>query len=322
MTQIEKDKQLTVVSEKLSALLAAKIKACPENFNQTRFLQNCLVALQGIDPAKLARVSPESVALTMVKGAFLGLDFANKECYAIPFGDQLQFLTDYKGDIKLARQYSVKPIKDIYAKVVREGDTFDHKIENGLPSINFTPEAPFSDKKIIGAFAVVIYEDGTMAYESMSTKEIEATRNNFSKCAGSPAWVKAWGEMAKKTVLKRVTKMIEISFDNPDQTKAFQEGADLKTEAIDVTPVTVDPFKKKEEIEASDDIPEDKKTPQEESSEDVIKIQSDIEKHLIKNNKAPSLVFKYAKDLFNKELATLTVQEMTDLKDKVINGAI
>ena len=63
-----------------------------------------------------------TVVRTLLKGAFLGLDFFNGECYAIPYGNQCQFQTDYKGEIKLCKRYSSNPIQDIYAKVVREGD--------------------------------------------------------------------------------------------------------------------------------------------------------------------------------------------------------
>lgn len=44
------------------------------------------------------------------------------------------------------KQYSVRPIKDIYAKVVREGDEFEEIIEKGIPTINFRPK-PFSNEK-------------------------------------------------------------------------------------------------------------------------------------------------------------------------------
>ncbi len=58
----------------------------------------------------------------------------------------MEFQTDYKGERKLMKQYSVRPIKDIYAKVVREGDEFEEIIEKGIPTINFRPK-PFSNEK-------------------------------------------------------------------------------------------------------------------------------------------------------------------------------
>jgi recombination protein RecT len=160
------------------------------------------------DTKDIEKCQPISVARTMLKGAFLGLDFFNRECYAIPYGGSLQFQTDYKGEIKLAKKYSFNPIKDIYAKVVHEGDDFQESIKDGQQTIDFKP-IPFNNGEIIGAFAVCLFQDGSMLYETMTKQEIEGIRNNFSKAKNSPAWVKTPGEMYKKTVLRRLCKLIE-----------------------------------------------------------------------------------------------------------------
>lgn len=77
----------------------------------------------------------------LMKGATLGLDFFNKEAYLVPYGSQLNYQTDYRGAKKLAKKYSIRPIRDIYAKLVREGDEFEEVIENGEQGINFKPKA-------------------------------------------------------------------------------------------------------------------------------------------------------------------------------------
>lgn len=213
---------LALVYKNLEELLQAKRDALPKGFNQTRFLQNCMTVLQ--DTKGIERVEPRSIARTMLKGAFLGLDFFNRECYAVPYGNMLQFLTDYKGEIKLAKKYSLRPIKEIYAKLVREGDEFQEEIINGEQTINFKPK-PFNDGEILGAFAVVLYEDGGMAYDTMSTSEIEHIRFAFSKQAAGKAWTESRGEMYKKTVLRRLCKLIELDFDTIEQYRAFEEGS-------------------------------------------------------------------------------------------------
>src|SRR5690606_25917163 len=175
------DKKALVLQQSYSQLerfLQTKAAALPKDFNQTRFLQNCMTVLQ--ETKDIEKMHPVSIARTMLKGAFLGLDFFNRECYAIPYGNQLQFQTDYKGEIKLAKKYSINKIKDIYAKVVREGDKFEEKVVDGKQYVNFEP-IPFNDGEIIGSFAVVLFEDGSMMYETMSKAEIEAIRDNFSK---------------------------------------------------------------------------------------------------------------------------------------------
>lgn len=238
-----KAKVINEVSLRLGHLLTEQIQAMPRGFNDTRFLQNCLTVLR--DTKEIEKCTPMSIARCMIKGAYLGLDFFRKECYAIPYGDQLNFQTDYKGEIKLCKQYSKNPIQDIYAKLVREGDHFEMRVEAGKQILDFKP-MPFNEAKIIGAFAVVYYENGGMLYEAMSPKEIEDIRNKYSKAPNSPAWQKSAGEMYKKVVLRRLTKMIDLNFDRAEQDEAFEEGAettmDPKKQIIDVN--IEDPFEK------------------------------------------------------------------------------
>ena len=209
----------------LNKFLINKQEALPNDFNETRFLQNCMTVLQ--DTEDIEKMKPVSIARTMLKGAFLGLDFFNGECYAIPYSNKLNFQTDYKGEIKLAKKYSINEIQDIYAKLVREGDQFDERIIDGKQSIDFKPET-FNDGDIIGAFAVCLYKDGSMIYETMSRQEIEDIRNNFSKVKNSLMWTKTPGEAYKKTVLRRLTKMIELNFGNQERKKAYDNGSDVE----------------------------------------------------------------------------------------------
>lgn len=216
---------LSVVYSGLDAGLAKQVKALPKEFNKQRFLQNCMTVLQD-GQADFSKCEATTVVRTLMKGAFLGLDFFNGECYAIPYGNQCNFQTDYKGEIKLCKRYSKNPIKDIYAKVVREGDDFEEVIENGVQTVNFKPKA-FNDGNIIGAFAIVLYKDGSLMYDTMSTAEIEHTRQTFSKAANSKAWKESYGEMCKKTVLRRLCKLIDLDFDTAEQCQAFEDGSEF-----------------------------------------------------------------------------------------------
>ena len=233
---------LTVVYNDLTTSLERQKEALPDNFNKQRFVQNCMTVLQD-GKVDFSKCEPRSIVRTLLKGSFLGLDFFNGECYAIPYGNQCQFQTDYKGEIKLCKRYSSNPIKDIYAKLVREGDVFEEEIVNGKQTINFKP-IPFNNEKVIGAFAVVMYKDGSMIYDTMSVEEMESTRRNFSKASNSKAWKETPGEMYKKTVLRRICKLIDLDFDNAEQVQAFEDGSDFDAnKATEVTVVEAkDPF--------------------------------------------------------------------------------
>lgn len=216
---------LSVVHTELGKSLDKQVAALPDKFNKQRFMQNCMTVMQD-GQADFSKCEASTVVRTLLKGAFLGLDFFNGECYAIPYGNSCQFQTDYKGEIKLAKMYSSNPIQDIYAKVVKEGDVFEEVIENGKQYVNFKPKS-FNDGNIIGAFAVVLYRDGSMIYDTMSKSEIEHTRQAFSKAANSKAWKESYGEMCKKTVLRRLCKLVDLNFDTAEQCQAFEDGSEF-----------------------------------------------------------------------------------------------
>ena len=92
------------------------------------------------------------------------------------------------------------------------------------------------DEEIIGAFAVCLYKDGGMIYDAMSKTEIEHTRNAFSKASNSKAWKESYGEMAKKTVLRRLCKLIDLNFDTAEAMQAFEDGSafDVKSDNKEV----------------------------------------------------------------------------------------
>ena len=212
----------TVLADKLDSVS----DALPKDFNKARFVQNAL-ALVNENP-NIAKYGQQKIMAGLLKGAYLGLDFYSKECYLVPYGNDLNYQTDYRGAKKLAKKYSIRPIKDIYAKLVHDGDLFEEKIVDGEQSFYFKPKT-FNDGKIIGAFAVVLYTDGGMAYDTMSLADLENTRK-ASKSSNSPAWKNFTGEMYKKTVLHRLCKHIELDFENPTQQNMFLYGMDIETD--------------------------------------------------------------------------------------------
>ena len=226
-------------SEKLSDKLLSVETALPKDFNRERFVQNCLAVMN--ENPQLAKINPAQVIQGLLKGAYLGLDFLNRECYLIPYGNSVQFQTDYKGEKKFAKKYSIRPIQDIYAKVVRDGDEFVEEIIDGQPKINFKPKT-FNKAEIIGAFAVVLYKDGGMEYETMSMDDINNVRNNYSKASNSKAWKYSLDEMSKKTVLRRLCKHVDKAFESIEAHAAWEEGSGMDFS----TPVA--PTNNKEEV--------------------------------------------------------------------------
>ena len=210
-TQIQESPK--TFSDYLMERLTSVEEALPSGFNKVRFVQNS-IALLNDNPA-IAKYSKTQIVAGLLKASYLGLDVLSKECYLVPYGAQLNFQIDYRGAKKLAKKYSIRPIKDIYAEIVREGDEFEKIVDGNNTIVKFKPK-PFSDAKVIGAFAVVEYADGGIHCDMMTLKELETTRSK-SKASNSMAWKDFTNEMYRKTVLHRLCKHIEIDFENMTQ---------------------------------------------------------------------------------------------------------
>lgn len=231
MGQMTVEQWYGTIKTGLTKKLTENKEALPAGFNQQRFILNCITVIQDMmqdnkKKEQLEKINPETIPVCLAKAAYLGLDFFNGECYAIPYGGNLTFQTDYKGEIKLCKRYSKNKIKDIFAKVVRQGDFFMEEVDGGKQNVQYRPK-PFSNEQMIGAFAIVVFEDGLMMYDTMSSEDIENVRNTYSKMKDSQAWKSSTGEMYKKTVLRRLCKLIDLDFDNIEQQKAYEDGGDV-----------------------------------------------------------------------------------------------
>ena len=203
-------------------------EALPKDFNKTRFVQNALALIN--DNSNLQRYNPNQLIGGLMKGAYLGLDFYSKEAYLVPYGNQLNYQTSYLGAKKLAKKYSIRAIKDIGSKIVREGDYFEETGEGGNTSYIFKPKA-FNTGEIVGAFAYVLYEDGGVTVDTMSIEELETTRKK-SKASNSMAWKDFTTEMYRKTVLHRLCKHIELDFENIEQQQTYLNEYDIQNHTV------------------------------------------------------------------------------------------
>lgn len=225
--------------------------ALPEGTNELRMATNFIALMNGNETLQdFVKKFPSGWAQIkqgMIQLAIQGLDAYAGEGYLIPYKDKLQVLPSHRGAVKMAKRYCTKPIKDIYSKVVREGDNVSIEIVNGEQKLNFKP-LPFNDGKIVGAFAVCLYEDGTMIYELMSLKELEVCRSS-SKARNSPAWSRFTSEMYRKTVLHRLTKQIPIDMD-ASAWDLFNSGNEIVTDIKEEVQMEIEDNANQEEFEA------------------------------------------------------------------------
>jgi len=194
--------------------------ALPAEFNKQRFALNFVSLIQ--DKPELQKYSKEVLATALVRSAQDNLDALNGEVYIYKgYSDKLTYTISYKGLRKMAIEKSVKPISQIYSKLIKDGDEFDEEFVNGQAHIHY--KSKFGNNgAILGVFAVCVFKDGSEIYEVMTKDEIDACK---AKSRNSGAWKDFYGEMAKKSCVRRLCKNITLDFRDKQQADMFT-GAD------------------------------------------------------------------------------------------------
>lgn len=159
---------------------------------------------------KLLECTPRSLLAAVIQCAQLGLEpGVIGHVYLIPFKEQVQVIPGYKGLIALARNSA--QISTIYAQTVYAEDVFhyqfgtDPKIEH-IPSDTERGETTFY-------YAVCRMKDGGVQFEVMRKDDVVTHRDKYSKAARQGPWVTEFDEMAKKTVLRKLCKMLPTSIE-------------------------------------------------------------------------------------------------------------
>jgi len=180
--------------------------ALPKHVTADRLMRVCLTELHR-NPT-LQRCDPMSFLGAVVTAASLGLEpgSALGQCYLIPYGKECNFQIGYRGQIDIARRSG--NIVSISARCIYEGDDFE--IEYGTDE-KLTHIPRFKSDKILYVYAVAQLKDGGTQFEVMSTEAIEKHRKQYSKSAN--VWNTAWDEMAKKTLVRRLFKMLPTSIE-------------------------------------------------------------------------------------------------------------
>lgn len=105
-------------------------------------------------------------------------------------------------------------LSSIEAHTVHANDKFAYRI--GIDEQPVHEPDWFGDRgAVVGVYAVAKLKDGSRVSEIMSHREVESVRA-VSRAKDSGPWTQWWGEMARKTVLRRLSKRLPISTDLDD----------------------------------------------------------------------------------------------------------
>lgn len=206
----------------------------PTNYSVENAMRSAWLILQEtVDMNKkpaLEVCSPQSVAYAMQKMVTKGLNPQKNQCYFIVRGNKLCCDESYFGEISIGKRAG---LKDVRANVVLEGDEFNFSIgEDGKKKIDAHKQSFESlGGKILGAYCVVTFPDGSSDVDIMSLSEIEDSWSMGGSKGNSPAHKKFSAEMCKKTVTRRAIKVFVNSSDDSSLFIEDTANYDTPTEA-------------------------------------------------------------------------------------------
>lgn len=206
--------------------------ALPRHITPDRMLRVAMTAVQRTP--KLLEADQVSLFAAIIQAAQLGLepDGALGQAYLIPFENrrrgviEVQFMPGYRGLLALVRRsgdLSTVEVRAVHAKdafrfryglaSVLEHDPFDPGEKAYDPSL-YPDEASYlaavDPGPLVAVYAIARLKDGGIQWEVMRRHEVNAIRAR-SRSANDGPWVTDFEPMSKKTVLKRLCKLLPMS---------------------------------------------------------------------------------------------------------------
>lgn len=178
-----------------------------------------LVLQETVDTQKrpaLEVCTKESIANAFLDMITKGLSVTKKQGYFVVYGNKLQFDESYIGSITIAKRDA--GVKEVNAVTIYKKDVFEYSndpasgrkrvIKHEQKLENIIPE------EIVGAYAIVTYNDGTIDTEIMTVGQIHKAWDQGGSKGSSPAHKNFPDQMAEKTVISRALKIESGSADD------------------------------------------------------------------------------------------------------------
>lgn len=207
---------------------------------------------------KLLECTPTSIVSSLVAISLSGLDVASNEAYVVPYKNYKTGKTyaipiiSYRGDIKNMYRFKVDSntplIKNIYVSEVKEKDIFD---VNGGSEVRIIHKPNYREERgeVFAYYAIAKLHTGGEIFSIMTKKEVEDYANKYSKSKDwktkklTGPWSTEFDEMAKKTVIHKLKKLLPSSFVSTEDyidTELFDNRVVEMTEEGNIIPVDDD----------------------------------------------------------------------------------
>lgn len=223
---LTKEDALNNVVAKIESLKKSNDIVLPANYNEANAINAAWLMLQDVKckvgneykPA-LEVCSKNSIIESLYNMTIQGLNPVKKQCYFVPYGGKLTLMRSYMGTVAVTKR--LKGVKDVKAFAIYDGDKFDMTFNKNTYNIDFDYEPKFQNidnKKIKGAFAIVIGDNGEKLYTEIMTMEQIKKAWSMSKTYKNDSKVHNdfTEEMAKKTVINRACKKFFNTSDDND----------------------------------------------------------------------------------------------------------
>lgn len=220
-------------------------------FDAERVKREISFAIQAINKSQqLQKCSKESLmqAVLNVSNVGLTLNPAAKEAYLIPRYNSLTRGMDatldpsYIGLVKLLTDTG--SVKSMVCQIVYSADTFEIDLANNVNPVTHKPSLSQSKRdEVLGVYALATLSDGTRQVEWMELSEIEGIRERSETYKAFKAgkiqsctWASDFGEMARKTVIKRIYKYLPRS----EKAAVLDRAIELDNEDYKITDAQVE----------------------------------------------------------------------------------
>lgn len=213
--------------------------ALPPQIPVEKFIRTTLTAIQ-MQP-ELLSADRRSLLGGCMKAAQDGLLCDGREAALVIFntknGKMAQYMPMVGGILKKIRNSG--ELASISAQVVYEKDHFDYELGDD-ERISHKPYLGKERGAAIAVYGIAKTKDGAIYREVMSVDEVEQVRK-VSRASGNGPWVQWWGEMAKKTVIRRLAKRLPSSADVDQVLQSDNEASGFvqieRAEPINITPM-------------------------------------------------------------------------------------
>ena len=201
---------LPVVSEirhNLETMQPQFAAALPPHVPPARFVRVAMTAVQS-NP-ELLQADRKTLFAACMRAAQDGLLPDGREGALITFKGRVQWIPMIAGILKKVRQSG--ELLSIAAHVVHARDEFRYQLgdEERVYHVPYLDGEPGEERLV---YAIAKTRDGGVYREIMTVAEIEKVRAVSRASEGGP-WSTWWGEMAKKTVVRRHSKRLPLSTD-------------------------------------------------------------------------------------------------------------